>query len=141
MRYGWAGVLSAILLAAAANAILGVLQFTGFVESAAHLQIDARFTRAYGSYEQPNPFAGLMGMTAPRAALAAVGYATRALATASRSVAMAKWIAMVRRCGLRGLRHIARRSLVHVLRRSRRLVGWNLRYHSHDRCHTSSELG
>ena len=78
VRYGWAGVLSAILLAAAANAILGVLQFAGFVESAAHLQIDARFTRAYGSYEQPNPFAGLMGMTAPLAALAALGYATRA---------------------------------------------------------------
>ena len=77
-RYGWAGALSAILLAAAANAILGVLQFSGFVESATHLQIDARFTRAYGSYEQPNPFAGLMGMTAPLAALAALGYSVRA---------------------------------------------------------------
>lgn len=77
-RYGWPGALSAILLAAAANAILGVLQFTGMIESAAHLQINTHYTRAYGSYEQPNPFAGLMGMTAPLAALAAWGFAVRA---------------------------------------------------------------
>ena len=140
VRYGWAGVLSAILLAAAANAILGVLQFAGFVESAAHLQIDARFTRAYGSYEQPNPFRRFDGHDGATRRARRVGLRNPRPATASRSVAMAKWIAMVRRCGLRGLRHIARRSLVHVLE-SRRLVGWNLRYHSHDRCHTSSELG
>ena len=76
-RYGWGIALSAILLAATSNALLGVLQFTGWVESASHLQIDHRFTRAYGSFEQPNPFAGLMGATAPLAAMAAVGLAKR----------------------------------------------------------------
>lgn len=77
-RYGWGIALSAILLAATINALLGMLQFTGFVESASHLQIDHRFTRAYGSFEQPNPFAGLMGTTAPLAAMAAWGFALRA---------------------------------------------------------------
>ena len=76
-RYGWGIALSAILLAATINALMGVIQFTGIVESASHLQIDHRFTRAYGSFEQPNPFAGLMGTTAPLAAMAAWGFAIR----------------------------------------------------------------
>ncbi len=76
-QYGWGGVLSAVLLAASANALLGILQFLGVVESATHLQINAQFTRAYGSFEQPNPFAGLMGMCAPLACLAFLGYALR----------------------------------------------------------------
>ncbi|MCY4008274.1 MAG: O-antigen ligase family protein [Anaerolineaceae bacterium] len=77
-RYGGSAVLSAVLLAAMVNALLGLMQFTGLVESAPHFKIDGQFTRAYGSYEQPNPFAGLMGMTAPLAVMATWGFACRA---------------------------------------------------------------
>lgn len=83
-RYGWSAVLSAVLLAATFNALLGLIQFGGLVDSAEHFKIDGNFTRAYGSFEQPNPFAGLMGMTTPLAVMATWGLASRARRRASK---------------------------------------------------------
>ncbi len=57
-------VIAALLLAGAAQAALGIYQFLtrsgpeGFI-------LMGRFMRAYGSFEQPNPFAGYLGLVAP----------------------------------------------------------------------------
>ncbi len=57
-------VIAALLLAGAAQAALGAYQFLtqsgpeGFI-------LMGRFMRAYGTFEQPNPFAGYLGLVAP----------------------------------------------------------------------------
>ena len=55
-----------LLLAGAANAVIGLYQFFGG-SGALHLLINGRFFRAFGSFGQPNPFGGFMAMLAPLA--------------------------------------------------------------------------
>ena len=62
----WRWLLNGVLLAGAANAIIGLYQFYGG-SGALHLLVAGRFFRAFGSFGQPNPFGGFMAMLAPLA--------------------------------------------------------------------------
>lgn len=62
----WPWLVFALLMSAAANAIVGLYIFLGG-SGAEHLLILGRFFRAFGTFGQPNPFGGLMGMTLPLA--------------------------------------------------------------------------
>lgn len=59
-------LLSMVLLAAGVQAAVGVWQFGLRGIGPEHFQIlGGRFYRAYGSFEQPNPYAGFLGLTLP----------------------------------------------------------------------------
>ena len=60
----WGWLVFAVLMSAAANAIVGLYIFLGG-SGAEHLIIMGRFFRAFGTFGQPNPFGGLMGITLP----------------------------------------------------------------------------
>lgn len=62
----WRWPLLGVLLAGAANAVVGLYQFMGG-SGALHLLVNGRFFRAFGTFGQPNPFGGLMAMLAPLA--------------------------------------------------------------------------
>jgi putative inorganic carbon (HCO3(-)) transporter len=65
-RLPW--VIALVLLAASVQAALGVWQFGLRGQGPAHFQIAGTpFYRAYGGFEQPNPFAGYMGLALPLA--------------------------------------------------------------------------
>ncbi len=63
-RLGW--LLAAALAAAAAEALVGVLQFFLRI-GPGHFLIAGIFMRAYGTFEQPNPYAGYLGLYLPLA--------------------------------------------------------------------------
>ncbi len=65
-----------LVLAGAANAVIGIYEFFGG-SGALVLLIDNRFFRAFGTFGQPNPFGGFMGLLAPVALMAALGYSRR----------------------------------------------------------------
>lgn len=73
----WEWLLFGLALAGLANAIIGIYQFFGG-SGALHLLINDRFFRAFGTFGQPNPFGGFMGLLIPICAMAALGYAVRA---------------------------------------------------------------
>lgn len=62
----WRWILDAVLIAGAANAIIGLYIFVGG-SGADHLLIKNRFFRAFGTFGQPNPFGGFMGLLLPLA--------------------------------------------------------------------------
>ena len=62
------------MLAGAANAIVGIYIFLGG-SGALHLLVNGRFFRAFGTFGQPNPFGGFMGLIAPFAIVGTGGYA------------------------------------------------------------------
>ena len=66
----WRWLIFAILLSAAANALVGLYIFLGG-SGADHLLILGRFFRAFGTFGQPNPFGGFMGIALPIAIMAA----------------------------------------------------------------------
>ncbi len=66
----WRWLVFALLTAATANALVGLYIFFGG-SGADHLMILGRFYRAFGSFGQPNPFAGFMGLMLPLAMMAA----------------------------------------------------------------------
>lgn len=68
----WRWLIFALLLGAAANAIVGLYIFLGG-SGAEHLLILGRFFRAFGTFGQPNPFGGLMGMALPVSLMGAYG--------------------------------------------------------------------
>lgn len=70
----WIWVVLSLTIAGLANAAIGIYQFLGG-SGADHLLILGRFFRAFGTFGQPNPFAGFMGLLAPLALMAAFGYA------------------------------------------------------------------
>ena len=70
----WEWVVAGLVLAAAANAVIGVYIFFGG-SGATHLLVNGRFFRAFGTFGQPNPFGGYMGLIAPIAIALATGYA------------------------------------------------------------------
>ncbi len=69
----WEWLLSGLVLAGLTNALIGLYQFLGG-SGADHLVILDRFFRAFGTFGQPNPFAGFLGLLAPLATTAAAGY-------------------------------------------------------------------
>jgi putative inorganic carbon (HCO3(-)) transporter len=60
-------LVGAILLAGTAQAMLGLYQFVFRAGPAGFLLFDGRFLRAYGSFRQPNPYAGYLGLVLPMA--------------------------------------------------------------------------
>jgi putative inorganic carbon (HCO3(-)) transporter len=63
-RGRWRAVVGVILATAAAEALIGVWQFGLRGDGpSTFLILGDRFYRAYGTFEQPNPYAGFMGMT------------------------------------------------------------------------------
>ncbi|HRF98870.1 MAG TPA: O-antigen ligase family protein, partial [Aggregatilineales bacterium] len=71
--------LFAVISAGLGQAIIGLYTFVGG-SGADHLRIfpDRGLFRAFGTFGQPNPFGGFMGILAPLALMAMVGYGTRA---------------------------------------------------------------
>ena len=61
-------LLGAILMSALFEAGLGIFQFGLRGTGPQEFLISGRFYRAYGTFEQPNPFGGYMGLTWPLAA-------------------------------------------------------------------------
>ena len=66
----WTWLVFALLVAATANALVGLYIFFGG-SGADHLAILGRFFRAFGTFGQPNPFAGFMGLMLPLALMGA----------------------------------------------------------------------
>ncbi|NWG16683.1 MAG: O-antigen ligase family protein [Chloroflexi bacterium] len=73
----WHWLVFGLVLSGLANALVGLYEFFGG-SGALHLLIDDRFFRAFGTFGQPNPFGGFMGLLAPVALMAAFGYSQRA---------------------------------------------------------------
>lgn len=72
----WQWILLATGAAAAGNAVVGLYQYFGG-SGALHLLINAQNFRAFGTFGQPNPFGGFMGLSAPVMFMALVGYIMR----------------------------------------------------------------
>ena len=66
-------VLALLLLAGLSQALIGIWQFGLRGDGPEHFIILERFYRAYGTFEQPNPFGGYLNLTALLAAGATVG--------------------------------------------------------------------
>ena len=63
----WSGLwwmTAALLLSGALQGLIGIWQFALREDGPEHFLVLARFYRAYGTFEQPNPFGGFMNMTA-----------------------------------------------------------------------------
>jgi putative inorganic carbon (HCO3(-)) transporter len=70
----WQAVVGLVLGAAVAQALIGVWQFGLRGKGPEHfLILDDRFYRAYGTFEQPNPYGGFIGMVLPLALGLALG--------------------------------------------------------------------
>lgn len=75
----WLWLIFGLVLAGSANALVGIYEFLGG-SGALHLAIGDRFFRAFGTFGQPNPFGGFMGLLLPVALMSACGYCLRLLA-------------------------------------------------------------
>ena len=60
-------VVIVMLLTGIAQAVLGLYQFIFKVGPVGFLLFDGRFLRAYGTFDQPNPYAGYLGLVLPLA--------------------------------------------------------------------------
>ena len=70
----WEWLVFGLVCAGVVNALVGIYIFLGG-SGATHLLINNRFFRAFGTFGQPNPFGGFMGILAPIAIMMGVGYA------------------------------------------------------------------
>lgn len=71
-RANWTWLIAAVIASATANAIVGLYIFFGG-SGADHLVILGRYFRAFGTFGQPNPFGGFMGIALPLALMCAAG--------------------------------------------------------------------
>ena len=78
--YRWEWLAYALALAGAANAVLGVYVYFGG-SGVEHFAINSLNFRAFGTFEQPNPFGGFMGVLTPFLGALAIGGLVRAWAT------------------------------------------------------------
>jgi O-antigen ligase len=65
-----------VIISACANALVGLYIFLGG-SGADHLAIMGRFFRAFGTFGQPNPFGGFMGLVLPLALMSGYGVLAR----------------------------------------------------------------
>ncbi|MEQ8673414.1 MAG: O-antigen ligase family protein [Aggregatilineales bacterium] len=72
-KHDWQYIVFALVIAGAANALIGLYIFLGG-SGADHFRINDSFFRAFGTFGQPNPFGGFMGLLAPIALLMAYAY-------------------------------------------------------------------
>ncbi len=70
---GWRPFVLMLVTAALANALIGIYEFFGG-SGALHLVVNERYFRAFGTFGQPNPFGGFMGLSAPLAITAALAH-------------------------------------------------------------------
>ncbi|GIK55187.1 MAG: O-antigen polymerase [Chloroflexota bacterium] len=80
-------VLTILLLAGLSQALIGIWQFGLRGDGPEHFLVLGRFYRAYGTFEQPNPYAGYMNLTA----LLAMGTFLGAIAGVWQRVASGRW--------------------------------------------------
>jgi len=71
-------IVAAVLLAGLAQAALGVWQYQFRGDGPEHFRLASGQYRAYGTFEQPNPFGGFLGLLWPVAAGLAVGWLAEA---------------------------------------------------------------
>ncbi len=76
-RLGW--IVGAALASGVAQAGLGVWQYAWRGAGPESFQLPGGFYRAYGTFEQPNPFGGFLGLVWPVAAGLALGFFDQAL--------------------------------------------------------------
>lgn len=69
----WHWLIFGVVLGAFANALVGIYIFLGG-SGADHLLVGERFFRAFGTFGQPNPFGGFMGMVLPVAFAVTLGW-------------------------------------------------------------------
>ncbi len=86
----WRWLVFAILVSAFANALLGLYIFAGG-SGADHLLILGRYFRAFGTFGQPNPYGGFMGIALPLALMAAWAQLAR-IWTGLRSRRRLQWL-------------------------------------------------
>jgi O-antigen ligase len=72
----WQWLVFGLAVAGAANALIGIYEYFGG-SGALHLVINERYFRAFGTFGQPNPFGGFMGLLAPLVLMTAFGYGLR----------------------------------------------------------------
>lgn len=72
----WEWLVFGLVLSGVANALVGIYEFFGG-SGALHLLINDRFFRAFGTFGQPNPFGGFMGLLIPLSVMSALGYLLR----------------------------------------------------------------
>lgn len=72
----WQWLVFGLVASALANALVGIYEFFGG-SGALHLLVNDRFFRAFGTFGQPNPFGGFMGLIAPVALMTSLGYSSR----------------------------------------------------------------
>ncbi|MCA0453056.1 MAG: O-antigen ligase family protein [Chloroflexi bacterium] len=75
-QVSWEWLVFGLVVAGVANALIGIYEFFGG-SGALHLLINNRFFRAFGTFGQPNPFGGFMGLLLPITVMAALGYGVR----------------------------------------------------------------
>ncbi len=80
-------VLTVLLLAGLSQALIGIWQFGLRGDGPEHFLVLGRFYRAYGTFEQPNPYGGYMNLTA----LLAMGAFLGLIAAIWRQVASGRW--------------------------------------------------
>jgi len=69
----WAWFVFLLVCAGVSNALVGLYIFFGG-SGADHLLINNRFFRAFGTFGQPNPFGGFMGLLLPLSVMMALAY-------------------------------------------------------------------
>ena len=69
-------IIFGLCVAASANALIGIYEYFGG-SGALHLLVNGTHFRAFGTFGQPNPFGGFMGLIAPLALVSALGYGWR----------------------------------------------------------------
>ena len=72
----WEWLVFGLILSGVANALVGIYEFFGG-SGALHLLINDRFFRAFGTFGQPNPFGGFMGLLIPLGVTSTLGYFLR----------------------------------------------------------------
>jgi O-antigen ligase len=75
--HSWQWLVFGLVLAGTANAFVGVFEYLGG-SGAPHLVINDHNFRAFGTFGQPNPFGGFMGLILPVALMSALGHGLRA---------------------------------------------------------------
>lgn len=73
----WERLIFILTIAGLGNALIGIYQYFGG-SGALHLLINDVHFRAFGTFGQPNPFGAFMGIIAPLALAATIGYILRA---------------------------------------------------------------
>jgi O-antigen ligase len=94
----WRVALAALLLAGLVQALIGIWQFGLRGNGPEHFLVLGRFYRAYGTFEQPNPFGGYMNLTAFLAGGAALGLIMARWVDAPRRNASAAWLLFALLC-------------------------------------------